>query len=285
MHRRNLKNNKTWHVTCKVQWDLNGSITAKRIAASVASLQDKKLPLQNFIVSGFNSGCITFSFTLFAIFFLSPLLPLFFFFFFFLNKIIPTSLAWIIWLWLVSHNNYPFSCDFPSFQTSYQCNISKPSTNESPPFNPAIPHLQMGESWHFAVGVHCLGAAISIKRSIPLPTLCILRIFQATVIFHHYHVGDNSWHYSTRHHWIHSAHGRRTSQQKYARYKPKSRHSHVITVLLCGNRCNSVHVSDSSYHLWKPLLWFWADLSQVIAVLISVVWMNIVSNLYHKENG
>lgn len=85
----------------------------------------------------------------------------------------------------IFQNNY-FCCDFPSFQTSYQWCISKPSTNESTPFYPAIPHVQSGEHWHFAVGAHCPGAAISTKRPIPLPTFCILRMLQAAVIVHHY---------------------------------------------------------------------------------------------------
>lgn len=92
--------------------------------------------------------------------------------------------------------------------------------------------------------------------------------------------GQLMTHHSTRYHWIYSAHGRMTSQQKYARLKPNSSDSHLVSVQLCGNRGDSVQVSDSSYHLNKPLWWFEADLSQVFAVPISVVWMNMVSNLY-----
>lgn len=87
---------------------------------------------------------------------------------------------------------------FPSFQNSHQCCISKASINERAHFNSAIHRLPLEERWHFAVGVHCLDAAVSTKKLIHLPTFCILRLLQVTVIFHHHCVGDNSLHIITQ---------------------------------------------------------------------------------------
>lgn len=207
MHRSNLKCYKIWHVTCKVQWDLNGSSTVKRrIAASVASLQDEKVQHQNFIVSGFNSGFITFSFSLFAIFF--PILLSFYSFL--LNKKNPNNFG----LDYVFHNNYFFSYDFPSFKKSYQCYISKPSINGLRNISCRCLFAVRG------VLTLCSGCALfrcSNRHYKANPFANILYIKNVTSccdIPSSSCRGQLMTHYSTRYHWIYSAHGRMTSQQK-----------------------------------------------------------------------
>lgn len=105
--RRNLKCHKTWFVTCKVQWDLNGSTTPeRRTATSVASLQDGQLQHQNFIVSGFkpdlSQAALPFlSRYLHYLFLLFPLYSYFLFFF-------------KLWLGLCLSQYLHLLCNFPS---------------------------------------------------------------------------------------------------------------------------------------------------------------------------